>query len=207
MRKPLLLKEVSAYTKQVANDSLSARQQIDKSHMVYASETIFLQLQNGHVALHESLITQLTLSVMREQSRLRRRLPHLTLKRTQRHIVRAGASVCIGSTSEDTVYAHRDHFNISLNGHVSPVTESELRHLNRQKNRCKNRDSGFDSTCIKSGDDSIDDDDYSSPRKLHLLQGTNLQEPVTYRSMTEADLVEYARNFSGQRPEDNYVNL
>jgi len=33
------------------------------------------------------------------------------------------------------VYAHKDHFNIILNGHVSPVTESELRHLNRQNNK------------------------------------------------------------------------
>jgi hypothetical protein len=175
MLKLLLLKEVSAYTKQVANGYfLGAWQWKCKSYTVYASEMNFLQLQNGHLALHESLIPQFTLSVMREQSRLQR-LPHLSLNETQRHVVRAGAPVQIGSTSEDTVYAHKDHFNIGLNGHVSPVTESELRHLDQQNDRCKNRDSGYGSARTKSDDDSNDNDDYTYPHKLHLLQGTSPQ--------------------------------
>ena len=45
------------------------------------------------------------------------------------------------------------------------------------------------------------------PCKLYLLQGTNPQEPITHRSLTEADLEEYAQIFSGQRPKDDYVNL
>jgi len=66
-------------------------------------------IADGHLALHESLITLLTLSVMREQLRLQR-LPHHDLNETQRHVVRQGVLVRIGSPSEDTVYAHKRSF-------------------------------------------------------------------------------------------------
>ena len=75
--------------------------------MVYASEMNFLQLQTLHLALHELLITQLTLSVMREQSRLQRRPSHLSLNETQRHVVRAGASVLRGPLCGTLRYAHQ----------------------------------------------------------------------------------------------------
>lgn len=72
----------------------------------------------------------------------------------------------------------------------------------------KNIDASKDgSTRNNSDDDLSDDDGYNSPRKLHCLQGTNSQKPTTQRSMTEVDLVEYARKYSGLRPRDNYVNI
>jgi len=81
---------------------------------------------------------------MHEQSRLQR-LPHLNKNETQCHVVRVGQPVRIGSTSEDNVYAHKNHFNNGLNGHVSPVTESALRHFNLQNEKFPRHFSGLKS--------------------------------------------------------------